>query len=419
MDFYIKPYFYETVWFYVIISVLIFLLVVGIFRIRFLKLKKRQEQLEHTVKERTAEINQQKEEIQTQADNLTEANTKLIEKNDEIKQQNEEINQQKQKLEKNHKHITDSINYAKRIQKAILPANIIFEDNFSEYFIFFKPRDVVSGDFYWAKKTDNLIIFAVADCTGHGVPGAFMSMLEISFLNEITRQKDNTSPAKTLDLLRKYTKTALKQTGAQNENKDGMDISLCMINLKTNLLQFAGAYNSLYISRKEEGEIRKEQGEIRMEQGEIRMEEGEIRREEGVGRKVEEEMMNKIKSQNSLTNSLTNSHTNSHTNSLTNSLIMLEADHQPIGIHIKEKPFVNHEFQLEKNDTLYSFSDGYADQFGGEKYTKFYSKQFKELLLSFQTEKLVKQKQILEQTFINWKGNKKQIDDVLVVGVKI
>ena len=372
----LKP-FWQTWWFVFIVSFTSILLIYTIISYRIKTLKKAKKVLEQKVVLRTAEISQQKEEIQTQADNLKESNSLLIEKNEEITQQNEEIHQQneeikthKQKIEETHKHITDSINYAKRIQTAILPTNKLFKENFSEYFIFFRPRDVVSGDFYWAKKVRNQIIFAVADCTGHGVPGAFMSMLEISFLNEVTRKKETTSPAKALELLRKYTKTALKQIGDKNENKDGMDIALCIIDLKTNVMEYAGAYNSAYIIRNEELNNK-------------------------------ELLINNQKFQN------------------TKNIITLKADRQPIGIYIKEKPYINHKFQLQKNDTIYLSSDGYADQFGGKDGYKFYLKQFKELLLSFQVKNMKEQGQILEQTFVKWKGKNKQLDDVLVVGVKI
>ncbi len=271
---------------------------------------------------------------------------------EEITAQHTEIVVHLDKLARQNKHITGSINYAKRIQTAVLPAANVLEKILPEHFVLFKPRDIVSGDFYWIKKINENIIIAVADSTGHGVPGAFMSMLGISFLNEIAQKKEIQQANQVLDELRNRVKTTLDQTGKDNEAEDGMDIALYAINTETNELQFSGANNPLLIFRN-------------------------------------------------------------------NELIELKADKQPISIFHKERPFTNHKFQLEKNDMLYAFSDGYADQFGGKKGRKFYSKRFYQLLSDIQDKKMQEQKQILEKTFTNWLGKGKQIDDVLVMGVKL
>jgi len=271
---------------------------------------------------------------------------------DKVTERTTQLQKAKEEIEDAHKGITDSINYASRIQNAILPTARLFEDNFSNYFILFKPRDVVSGDFYWAKKVNEHLVIAAADCTGHGVPGAFVSMLGISFLNEIAGKKEAKTASHILEELRVQIKTSLHQTGDSNEAKDGMDIALCVINLETYLLQFAGAYNPLYIIRNKE-------------------------------------------------------------------FIEIKATRNPIGIYLKEKPFKNNEIQLQKNDMLFMFSDGYADQFGGKKATKFKSKNFKELLLLVSDKSVSEQKQILNNTFEEWRGNIEQVDDVLVVGLKI
>ena len=263
-----------------------------------------------------------------------------------------QLQQAKDEIEYAHKHITDSINYAKRIQDAILPTGELFEKYFADFFVLFKPRDIVSGDFYWTKKANNYLIFAAADCTGHGVPGAFLSMLGISFLNEIARMEEIKTSAQMLEELRFRVKISLHQTGNKTESKDGMDIALCVINTKTNVLQYAGAYNPLYIIRN-------------------------------------------------------------------NKLIETKATRSPIGIFIKEKPFVNNEIQLQENDIIYIFSDGFIDQFGEENGRKFTSKKFKALLLSNAYKPMPEQQQILDREFENWRGNVKQIDDVLVVGVKV
>ena len=276
---------------------------------------------------------------------------KLEEKNELLHNKNEEIYLQKQIIEKSHKYITDSINYAKKIQNAIFPSLDLFKNNLSDYFIIFKPLNVVSGDFYWATKINDYFIFVAADCTGHGVPGAFVSMLGISFLKEIVNRNDNIQAGKTLDTLREEIKNSLNQNH-KNERQEGMDIAFCALNTKNNILQFAGANNPLYLFRN-------------------------------------------------------------------NELIEYKADRQPIGLYRKERPFKNHEIQLEKNDQLYIFSDGFIDQFGGDKNKKFMKKNFKNLLTEIQNENMDIQNKILEDEFKKWKGTINQIDDVLVIGVKI
>lgn len=297
--------------------------------------------LENKVEERTKKLNK--------------ANSDLKTTIELVNQQKDKIEIQKTEVEASHKKITDSINYAKKIQDAILPSNEFFEENFDDYFILFKPRDVVSGDFYWAKKVNDYLVFAVADCTGHGVPGAFVSMLGTAFLNEIVSRKEISTASEVLDALREEVKISLGQSD-DTQNKDGMDIALCVIDTKSNSLQYAGAYNPLVI----------------------------------------------IKS-----------------NSKTNELVTLKADNQPIGIHIKEHKFSNKTLNLEKGDALYLFSDGYSDQLGGKNVSKFYTKRFKNFLLEIQDKNMAEQKEILDKNFINWKGNNKQLDDVLVIGVKI
>ncbi len=180
---------------------------------------------------------------------LTAQNPQILLQNEELNQKNEEIQQQSEEIGKQHKEIIDSINYAKRIQQAILPTEQFLSEILSEYFVLFKPRDIVSGDFYWAKQIKNYTIYVVADCTGHGVPGAFMSMLGTSFLNEIITSRSLDSSGEILDKLRHKVKKSLNQTGVDGEQKDGMDISLMIIDNEKMQLSFAGAYNSLYIIR--------------------------------------------------------------------------------------------------------------------------------------------------------------------------
>ncbi len=268
-----------------------------------------------------------------------------------VNQRTKELKKAKEKIEISYKHTSDSINYAKKIQNAIFPDLQLFEENFAGYFIIFKPLDVVSGDFYWAKKVNKYLIFCAADCTGHGVPGAFVSMLGISFLNEIVTRENMKKASQILDVLREEIKKSLKQT-MKSQNKDGMDIAMCILNTENKNLQFSGANNPLYLFRDDE-------------------------------------------------------------------LIEFKANKQPIGVYPKEKKFENYEIQLKKGDKLYIFSDGYVDQFGGEKGKKFMKKRFKNLLLKIQKENMNEQKYILESKFKDWKGNLNQIDDVLVMGVKI
>jgi serine phosphatase RsbU (regulator of sigma subunit) len=274
------------------------------------------------------------------------ANILLAEQNDEIKKQRDQIFQQK-------KEITDSIHYASRIQRAVLPPSKILVDNDLEHFILYKPRDIVSGDFYWMNQKDNKIIIAAADCTGHGVPGAFMSMLGMAFLNEIVSKGDFDNASQILDQLRQYVVKSLHQTGKDEDTKDGMDISLLILNKDNNQVQFSGAFNSLYLIRNGE-------------------------------------------------------------------LIEANADRMPIGYHDKmDVHFTNHIIDIQKADTIYIYSDGYADQFGGVNGKKFMSKRFKDLLLSFQKNSMEEQKAILDRTIVEWRGEFDQIDDIMVIGLRV
>ncbi len=226
-----KP-FWKTILFYIIVGISLILSIVSIIYFRTRRLQKAKIELQNKVMERTAEIMQQKEEIEAQRD--------------EIEAQRDVVTAHRNEIEEKRRKTTDSIIYAKRIQKALFPQNKLFEENFSEYFIFFKPRDIVSGDFYWIKKVNNHILFAVADCTGHGVPGAFMSLLGISFLNEIVMRSEITQTSEVLEELRRRIKNTLKQ-GDSSNSKDGIDMALCCIDKDTNILQYSGANNPLYV----------------------------------------------------------------------------------------------------------------------------------------------------------------------------
>lgn len=255
-------------------------------------------------------------------------------------------------IEEQHKSIKDSINYAKRIQQAILPTDKEIQKAFSDFFILYKPKDVVSGDFYSFTQKEGKVILAAIDCTGHGVPGAFMSMIGNDQLNHIILEKGITKPSEILTQLNKDIKTALKQRDDTSETRDGMDIALCSIDLNNNQLEYAGAMRPLYYIN---GELKEMQG-----------------------------------------------------------------DKMPIGGTTDESyNYTNKQISIKKGDTIYLSSDGYADQFGGEKQKKFMTKNFKKLLLSTHNKPMKEQQKILDETFEKWKGSLEQIDDILVIGVRI
>jgi len=345
-SFSILPPWYRTIWAYIIFTILGILFILLIINLYTKKLKAENEKLEQTVKERTSEIRQQNEEITAQRD--------------EISAQKEEVEKSKDKIEKQKESIMDSIHYASRIQEAVLPPEEYLSEILGEHFVLFRPRDIVSGDFYWATKRGNKTIIVAADSTGHGVPGAFMSMLGMSFLNEIVNKDEVLEANIILNRLRENVKRSLRQTGKDNEAKDGMDLALCIIDTEEMKLQFAGAYNPLYLLRN-------------------------------------------------------------------NEIIRVKADRMPIGIYLREKEsFTNNIVELKKGDLLYIFSDGYVDQFGGEKDSKIKSAKFKELLLENCQKSMDEQKAGLVSFLDSWmdnydkKGRKySQIDDILVIGIEI
>ncbi len=274
-----------------------------------------------------------------------------------ITRQKEEVEKQKTLVDEKNKNILDSINYAKRIQSALLKDEERVSLHLPDHFILFKPKDIVSGDFYWALEADNYFYFAAVDCTGHGVPGAFMSMLGVAFLNEITSGAEILTPAQILDKLRVKIVKELGQ-GKDQENKDGMDISLLRMNLKTREIQWSGANNPLYIVNT-----------------------------------VEED--------------------------LTAALQEITPDKQPIGYFPVMKPFTNHIADIKKGSICYLFSDGFADQFGGAKGKKFKYARLKDELLAIRLKPLAEQKILLNEAFEKWKGALEQVDDVLIIGIRV
>jgi tetratricopeptide (TPR) repeat protein len=310
--------------------------------------------------------------LSEQKNEISEKNTELNQRNEEILTQRDEIEVQKSQLESIHFSLTESIDYAKNIQSSILSNTILLKDNFTDSFVSFIPKDVVSGDFYWWTKINDTIIVAAVDCTGHGVPGAFMSMLGVTLLNEIVIKEQNIQPNIILNKLRQDVIKSLNQDKSNDNQKDGMDISLVSINIKTNEIQFAGANNPLYIIKNEK---------LKIENDTIKL------------YKVDE--LSNLK------------------------LYEVKADKMPIAIYEKMNDFSTKKIQLEKGDTIYLFSDGFADQFGGEKGKRITTKRFKNLILSNSNKKMNEQKQDLENFFNQWKNESAQIDDILVIGIKI
>lgn len=269
----------------------------------------------------------------------------------EVVQQKEEIEIQNMKINELYTQVTDSIKYAKRIQEAILPPDEQVSKLLPESFILYKPKDIVSGDFYWVGEKNNKIYVAAVDCTGHGVPGALMSIVGVNGLNYAFSVADK--PSSILDELNKSVSHTLHQID-ETSTKDGMDMSLASIDFNTNTIEFSGAYNPLFLVRN-------------------------------------------------------------------NEVIEIKGDRFPIGSVMgnEVKKFTNHELKLQSGDYIYLFSDGYADQFGGQKGKKFMYKQFRSLLIQSASLKPDAQRKLLDETLSGWQGNHEQVDDILVIGVKI
>jgi PAS domain S-box-containing protein len=257
------------------------------------------------------------------------------------------IEESKNKIEEIYNNITDNITYAKVIQQSLLPDKNTLDKYLSDYFLFFKPKGIIGGDFYYVNKIKNNLIIAVADCTGHGVSGALLSILGITFLHDIINE--TTKPKEILNLLRTKIKNIFKAFGSND--KDGMDIAICVINTETKILKYSGAFNPLWLIRN-------------------------------------------------------------------NQLYEYNATRNPIGFYYYEKEFEETKVKLQKKDTIYMFSDGFADQFNGENGEKLKNKNFKKILLDNADKPMQEQKQYLVNSFEKWKGKSEQIDDIVVLGVK-
>lgn len=387
--------------FLIIILIAILILVVFL-TVRLVINRKRNHLLNeknHKIEEQNHLLVQQKMAIQSINTELEEQQEEIIRQKQQIEEAFSHIEIQKNELEESHRDIRSSLSYARRIQLAILPPPEYMRNLLPEHFVLYKPRDVVSGDFYWLKQYDNKIFLASADCTGHGVPGAFMSMMGVAFLNDIVsryvRQKDTieVKSSQMLEELRFKVKSALRQTGRVQELQDGMDMALCIIDTQLKTVQYAGAYSPLFIVRPF---------------SEFAIFENDA------------ESLDRVKSYPIKS---VDPHTKEEVEGL---LVHLKADRNPIGIYMREIPFTNLTFSFSEHDILYLFSDGFIDQAGGNKGRKFMGPNFRELISQIHIEPMNKQVAIFEDTFESWIGYpsaenrlKRQLDDVMILGVKL
>ena len=312
------------------------------------------------VDEENEKLNEEKNKLETEKKKLDDKVKKLWQQSISIHQEKEKINLLKLEVEEKHQSVKDSIEYAKVIQDSILPSTLEIDKYVSDYFIFYQPKDVVSGDFYWFYGIDpNTFLIAACDCTGHGVPGAFMSMIGNTLLNEIVKEKKIYSPEKILNLLNNNIRITLKQNELFSESRDGMDIALCLVNTLTKKVSYAGANRPIWILAKDEN--------------------GQ--------NKVKETKANKF------------------------AIGGLQTE--------GEKIFTLHEFELTQGQVFYIFTDGYADQFGGERGKKFMTGNLVSLIEKISEEKSDSQKTMLKQNIENWKGDLEQVDDICVIGVRV
>ncbi|GAB4332025.1 MAG: hypothetical protein OHK0038_07370 [Flammeovirgaceae bacterium] len=301
-------------------------------------------------------LNMQRRELAEKSKEIQQQNEELIQNQEEIASQRDALMLSNGKLNHAYDQIKSSINYAKRIQNAMLPTITEIQTSLPHSFVFFRPRDIVSGDFYWFAELEGMQIITAADCTGHGVPGAFMSLIGNDLLNEIVKIRKITYPSEILNELNKGIRQTLKQE--ENDVKDGMDIALCTLERAKNMVLYAGAKNPLiYVTQNEEGMV---------------------------------------------------------------DAIQIKADVQPIGgkAFYEKETFITHEIKVNEHHKMnfYLFSDGFQDQFGGEKGKKYMIKRFREFLISNYEVEMPKQGELFANEFERWKGNEEQIDDVLVLG---
>lgn len=344
------------IWF--MISGLLFIALISIVLFRLFLQKKK---ANYNLKFLNTELNKKNIEIENQRDEILTTNEILLQQKEEIETQRDEIEaqrdvatQQRDLITHQKKELTDSINYAQRIQRAILPPSYYVSNCLPDNFVLYLPKDVVSGDFYYVEKFDEYVVFAAVDCTGHGVPGSMMSVIGYNLINQAVKLNHFTKPSDILSFLDAGVTDTLRQEGGESGVNDGMDIAVCTLNTKTNRLQFAGAYNGLVYIK---------------------------------GAKLTE----------------------------------IKADNLAIGVNYDGvvDSYTNHEIQLEKGDLIYMYSDGFADQFGGPKGKKYKYKKLKEFILQISSNSMIDQKEKLIASFNEWKGDLEQVDDVMMIGVRI
>jgi len=347
-DFEIRPPFWNTWWFRILLLIFALGALATVHRLRMFTIKKQKFMLERRVKVRTSEL------LETNK-MLKKVNLDLRNSKDEIVAQAEEIKVVNDKLRNKQEELEDSFHYAQNIQQFIMPPAAVLENHFQETFLFNRPRDIVSGDFFWAKSEGKFAMFAVADCTGHGVPGAMISMLGINLLEELSKKNNylvEMNTAGILNELRIQVKHRLNHKAKALFAKEGMDISLCIYNSETKELAYSGANNPILIAGKEDIQI-------------------------------------------------------------------VAASKNPIGLYHKEAPFKQELLQLYNGDMVYLYSDGYSDQFNGSNGRKLKTKYFRELLISVKNRSTEKQKQELQDFLQSWMGKADQIDDIMVLGVRV
>lgn len=298
---------------------------------------------------------------------------KLSEVKNQLKEKNKELKKKNTAITNAHLKIKESIDYALLIQNSILPNINEILNNVCEHFIYYKPKEIVSGDFYWVKKYEEKIVISVADCTGHGVPGAFMSMLGVSLLNSNVNKENIEEPFIILDKLRTGIKSTFKSDNNNHSIENGLDICFCTIDFSNLKVHYSGAYSPLYIIRS--------------------------------AANFEKEHFNNTRIKCEFYEDQV--------------LIEVLANMQPIGSYLRERPFTNHTIQLYKGDKLYMFSDGFIDQFGGASEKKYMSKNFKNLLLKINQHPCSQQKEILARTYESWSDGIPQVDDILILGIVI
>jgi serine phosphatase RsbU (regulator of sigma subunit) len=269
-----------------------------------------------------------------------------------LKKAFEEMDMQREELQIKNKDITDSLIYARRIQTALLPTSSLISKLFLDYFILYRPKHIVSGDFYWISETDDMLYLAAADCTGHGVPGALMSMIGLEILQKIINESHTEHSDQILDALNRELESAFnKEEGGKAAIKDGMEVSMCIINTRTKEMEYSGAFLPVYIAREEK-------------------------------------------------------------------LIELKGDKINVGQSIEDVVFTRNTMKIEKDDIIYLFSDGYADQFGGPENKKFMYRRLRHLLVTISKFPMQDQRRILEETIVSWMADTDQIDDMMVMGFR-